>query len=314
MPNTVSQAIPVAPAKRETVSCRVCSASTFTPYLTARGYSIVQCDGCGLRYVNPQPGLEELEQIYAAYDHGDQWRNGEEKFNQGVKRIILHYKRGGSALDVGCGSGNFLRCLRAEGFSVLGVEPSKTGSAYTQSAHGIETFHGTVEAFIASGTNRRFHVVTALNVLEHLKDPASILVQLLQLMRNDGILTLVVPDARLHALLGETRRRLGFSDPFWINTEHHPLVGFDPPHHLCSFDPKTISQLLKRCGFEPVCLRAAPLVFNADRWKNMAKRVLYSLSEALYWLTFRQITLGYSTLLVARKAGGVRIQSETRVG
>jgi SAM-dependent methyltransferase len=252
--------------------------------------------------VNPQPSLKELEQIYAAFDQGDQWRNGEESFNRGVRQAVLRFKKGGSAMDVGSGSGNFLRCLREAGFDVFGVEPSQTGSTYARTVHGIETFNGTVEGFVASGANRDFDVVTILNVLEHLKDPASILRQLRQLLRSGGILVIVVPDARLHALLGGTRRRLGFKDPFWMETERHPLVGFDPPHHLCSFEPRTISQLVKRCGLEPVYLRNAPVIFNDDRWKNVAKRVLYDFSETIYWLTFQQLILGYSTLLVARKA------------
>ena len=296
-----SQATVLAFPEREMVSCRLCSGAPYAPYLNARGYCIVRCDGCGLLYVNPQPSVRELEHIYVAFDQGDQWRKGEEAFNRGVRRVVLRFKKGGSAMDVGSGSGNFLRCLRESGFRVFGVEPSETGSAYAQSVHGIETFNGTVEAFLASGANRDFDVVTILNVLEHLKDPASTLLQLRQLLRSGGILVIVVPDARLHALVGQTRRRLGFRDPFWMETERHPLVGFDPPHHLCSFEPRTISELVKRCGFEPVYLANAPVIFNDDRWKNVAKTVLHTFSEVIYWMTFRRVILGYSTLLVVLK-------------
>lgn len=296
------QATALTIPRRETVSCRVCSATMCTPYFSARGYTIVRCNTCGLRYVNPQPNHEELNRLYASYDDGDQWRNGEERFNRAIRQVVLRYKKEGSALDVGSGSGDFLRCLRDGGFRVFGIEPSQTGSAYARSVHGIETFNGTVEAFVASGASRTFDIVTLLNVLEHLQDPASVLLRSRQVLRSGGILVLVVPDARLHALVGETRRRLGFKDPFWMNAARHPLVGFDPPHHLCSFDPKTVSQLVNRCGFETIDLRNAPAVFNKDRWKNLAKRVLYSSFEALYWLTFRQLVMGYSTLLVARKA------------
>ena len=261
----------------------------------------MQCGSCGLLYVNPQPSLKELEQIYAGFDQGNQWRIGEEGFNRGVRQVVLRHKKGGSALDVGSGSGNFLRCLREAGFQVFGIEPSLTGSTYAQSVHGVETFNGTVEGFVASGAIREFDVVTLLNVLEHLKDPVSILLQLRPLVRSGGILAIVVPDARLHALVGEARRRLGFKDPFLMRPERKPLVGFDPPLHLCSFEPKTITQLVKRCGFEPVYLRNAPLIFNDDRWKNVAKRVLHVLTEALYWLTFRKLIVGYSTLIVASK-------------
>jgi SAM-dependent methyltransferase len=295
------QATALAVAQRETVSCRVCSAAPSTPYLSARGYTIVRCDNCGLRYVNPQPSLKELEQLYATFDQGNQWRIGEEGFNRGVRKVVLRFKKRGSALDLGSGSGNFLRCLREAGFDVFGVEPSLTGSTYARSVHGVETFNGTVEGYVAHGATRDFDVVTLLNVLEHLKDPVNILTQLRPVLRSSGILLIVVPDARLHALVGETRHRFRFRDPFWMESERKPLVGFDPPLHLCSFEPRTISHLVKRCGFEPLYLRNAPLVFNDDRSKNVAKRILHAFTESIYWLTFQQVIVGYSTLLVARK-------------
>src|ERR1700756_4768427 len=101
--------------EREAISCHICSASSYIPYLEARGYTIVRCDQCGLHYVNPQPSLKELEEIYAAFDQGDQWRSGEENFNRGVRNVVLRFKKRGSAVDVGSGSGNFLRCLRNAG-------------------------------------------------------------------------------------------------------------------------------------------------------------------------------------------------------
>jgi SAM-dependent methyltransferase len=296
------QATALAIPQRETVSCRVCSTSHYTPYLSARGYIIVRCVSCGLRYVNPQPSLKELEQLYAAFDQGNQWRFGEEGFNRGVRKVVLRFKKDGLAMDLGSGSGNFLRGLREVGFDVFGVEPSLTGSTYARSVHGVKTFNGTVEEYLAGGATRNFDVVTLLNVLEHLKDPASILGLLRPRLRSAGILVIVVPDARLHALVGETRHRFGFEDPFWMESERKPLVGFDPPLHLCSFEPRTISQLVKSCGFEPVYLRNAPLIFTEDRWKNVAKRILHAFTESIYWLSFRQMTVGYSTLLVARKA------------
>ena len=119
------QATALTIPRRETVSCRVCSATMCTPYFSARGYTIVRCDTCGLRYVSPQPNHEELNRLYASYDDGDQWRNGEERFNRAIRQVVLRYKKEGSALDVGSGSGDFLRCLRDGGFRVFGIEPSQ---------------------------------------------------------------------------------------------------------------------------------------------------------------------------------------------
>jgi SAM-dependent methyltransferase len=286
---------------REPVPCRLCSSTRSQPYLEGRGFTVVRCADCELYYVNPQPSMQELEQVYSTFDSGDQWREGEEHFNRAICRAILRFKRSGTALDVGSGSGNFLRAMRTAGFSVYGVEPSKTGSAYAREQHGIETFNGTIEQFLSSETDRRFDVVSILNVLEHLKDPAGVLGRLHAVLLQAGILAVVVPDARLHAVIGELRKRLGASDPFWMNTQRHPLVGFDPPHHLCSFEPRTIARFVENCGFRVLGVRNAPIVFNQDRWKNATKLVARAFSEVVYRATFANVVFGYSTLLIARK-------------
>jgi len=109
----------------------------------------------------------------------------------------------------------------------------------------------------------------------------------------------VVPDARFYATLGELRKRFGASDPDWMQTERHPLVGFDPPHHLCSFEPRTIRRLIERCGFRTLAVRNAPVVFDQGRWKNVAKVVVRGFSEAVYSATFSRTVFGYLTLTIA---------------
>lgn len=286
---------------RKVVTCRVCTSENHVIYLRARGYSIARCRQCGLWYVNPQPTAEELSEFYAQYDDGEQWRSGEEHFNRGVRRAILRAKRAGAVLDIGCGSGNFLRCMRAAGFSVSGIEPSGTGSEYAREAHGIEIHHGMIEDYLAAHADQRFDVITLLNVLEHLRDPAQILLQLRQALAPNGVIAIVVPDARFHDFLGRLRRGIGFADPYWLNRPTSFLSGFKLPDHLCSFQPRTIKSLLQKCGFHVVALQNAPVVFNARFGRDFSKLLLRWASQVFYYLTFRQLLVGYSTLLLARK-------------
>jgi SAM-dependent methyltransferase len=251
--------------------------------------------------VNPQPSVQELAEIYRSFDSGDQWRRGEEHFNRAVCRAILRFKKSGTALDIGCGSGNFLRAMRKAGFEVYGIEPSETGSAYAREVHGVETFRGTVEEYLDAQGRYRFDVVSILNVIEHVKDPRKVLQGLRLLMREGAVLAVVVPDARLHATIGELRRHLGASDPFWMCTERHPLVGFDPPLHLCSFVPRTIRGLIESCGFRVLAVRNAPVVFNQDRWKNVAKVGARGFSEVIYRATLGRAVFGYTTLVISER-------------
>ncbi|HWY57334.1 MAG TPA: class I SAM-dependent methyltransferase [Terriglobales bacterium] len=289
---------------RATVDCRICGSSSFFPYLQGRGYQIVECLECGLRYINPQPTDRELREFYAGFDLDSTWRgDGEERFDRAMRDFVLQFRRSGSVLDVGSSRGNFLLAMRAAGFSVFGVEPSPKNSEFARSANGIDSYTGTIEEFLAAPTRRPFDVITVLNVIEHVPDPKQVLTGLRELLVSCGLLILAVPDARLHSLIGGTRQKLGFGDPFWMHTRKHPLVGFDPPAHLCSFEPKTISQLTEKCGFQTLGVRNAPVIINQDVWKNVAKILLHGLSECLYLASLGRVVLGYSTMLAARKMG-----------
>ncbi len=296
-----SPTVVAAPSRRTIVACHVCSSKNDTTYIEARGYRIAQCRNCGLWFVNPQPTVEELRQFYASYDDGEQWRNLEEHFNRGVRKAVLQAKQSGTVLDVGCGSGNFLRCMKEAGFSAFGIEPSKSGSEYGREAHGVDIYHGMIDDYLTVNYGRVFDVVTLLNVLEHLTDPAGALSQLGQVLAPDGVLAIVVPDARFHDLVGRLRRFAGVSDPYWIEQPKSFLSGFKLPDHLCSFQPSTIASLLRRCGFRIVTIESAPVVFNAELGRNVTKLLMFWISRALHFFTYRRVVIGYSTLILARK-------------
>jgi SAM-dependent methyltransferase len=251
--------------------------------------------------VNPQPTAEELRVFYSGYDDGDQWRKGEEYFNRGIKKAIKRIKLSGTVLDIGCGSGNFLRCMKEAGFSVSGIEPSASGSQFARTEHGLDIYHGMVEDYLAAHRARRFDVITLLNVLEHLTEPAQTLLRLRQILAPDGLLAIVVPDARFHDLAGKLRRGLGLRDPFWLEKSLPFVSGFKLPDHLCSFQPRTIVSLLQRCGFTVVARRNAPLVLNGSWHRNAAKFLVRNMSQLLYHLTFRRTVCGYSTLVLAKR-------------
>jgi 2-polyprenyl-3-methyl-5-hydroxy-6-metoxy-1,4-benzoquinol methylase len=283
------------------VSCRSCGGRNETTYLLSAGYRIARCEQCGLWYVNPQPTVDELSQFYAMYDDGEQWRSREEDFNRGVRKAILRFASSGSLLDAGCGSGDFLRCMREVGFQVNGIEPSETGCSWARETHGIEVFQGMLEDYLTASNRSTFEVVSLLNVLEHLRDPKEMLMQLRKLIKPNGILAVVVPDARFHDFIGRLRGAVGIADPYWLEQSHSVLSGFKLPDHLSSFQPRTISFLLEQCGFEVLRVQNAPVVLNPNVFRNALKASVRYVGQTLYYLSLRNFTFGYSTLVICKK-------------
>jgi SAM-dependent methyltransferase len=194
-----------------------------------------------------------------------------------------------------------LRCMKEKGFSAFGIEPSGSGSDYARDMHGVDIYHGMIEDYLFVNRGHLFDVITLLNVLEHLTDPVRTLSQLRQVLSSDGVLAIVVPDARFHDLIGRLRRFAGISDPYGIERPKGFLSGFKLPDHLCSFQPRTIASLLKRSGFRAVTMESAPVVINPGFCRSFVKLMVFWASRTLHFLTFRRLLVGYSTLVLARK-------------
>jgi hypothetical protein len=79
------------------------------------------------------------------------------------------------------------------------------------------------------------------------------------------------------------------------------LSGFKLPDHLCSFQPATLTALLRRCGLRVAALQSAPIILNADLKRNLGKLLVRLASQTLYYLSFQRVVVGYSTLVLARK-------------
>lgn len=102
-----------------------------------------------------------------------------------------------SLLDLGCGAGLASEALAANGHDVLGVDASNEAIAAAEahraiavvprpaSAGALSYRSGSAEMLVREG--RRFDAVVALEVIEHVSDPADFLVLLGKLLVPGGI-------------------------------------------------------------------------------------------------------------------------------
>ncbi|MGA9364085.1 MAG: glycosyltransferase [Bacteroidota bacterium] len=266
-------------------------------------------------YADHQPTADELLTFYSDYDEylSTQWEQGEREFNEQVAGVIAGFLQDGTCLDIGCGYGLFLDEMRKLGFGVFGVEQAPGAVRYARK-NGTEVFLGPVEQYFKQHA-QVFRVITILNVLEHTKQPREILRQIYERLEEGGILVICVPDCQVQLILGNVRKLFGIGDPFLIdNSGRLPLAAINPPHHLVSFTPYVLRDILHQLGFTVVDIRHAPVVFNKGKpIRNILKRLAEISSDVLRFVSFSTVHLGYSTLCVAQKPKSKYAVTDARI-
>ena len=127
-------------------------------------------------------------------------------------RTARHPLAGREVLDVGCGAGLLCEPLARMGGAVTGVDAAPENIAVA-AAHaagaGLNIDYRAGE--IGQQKLGQFDMVTSMEVIEHVADPAAFLAQLVARLKPDGLLLLSTPNrtAASRLLLVEAAERLG---------------------------------------------------------------------------------------------------------
>jgi 2-polyprenyl-3-methyl-5-hydroxy-6-metoxy-1,4-benzoquinol methylase len=155
----------------------------------------------------------------------------------------------GKLLDVGCGSGEFLRWMRDLGWDVYGVEPDPAGAEVARGGN-IPVRVGTVQQ--ADFPADEFDLVTLSHVLEHLPDPIATITECRRILKPGGRLVAVTPNTGSRASRRYRRH--------WM--------GCEVPRHLMLFNTDSIREVAARASIKVVavrtCARTARWIFRVS--------------------------------------------------
>jgi SAM-dependent methyltransferase len=240
-------------------TCIVCRAQQAETFLVVKGYSILRCLKCGLRFLSPQPTAGELADLYSKeyFLSPDASKMGYSEYVSDAKnhrrtfrnriRYLPNVSAGARLLDLGAATGFFVEQARLAGWEAQGLEPSQWASEYARSILCQPVITGTLaEANITPGS---FEVVTMWEVVEHLPDPRDVLERVASILRPSGYLALSTPDAGSLVARVTGRRWLG-----WRKV----------PEHLFFFDFRNLRRLLSDIGFSVVSRRYVSITVDAQ--------------------------------------------------
>jgi len=136
----------------------------------------------GFDYESATWGLETV--------HPQEWTIARYRLDE----LLVHLPPRGRVLEIGCGAGRFLRALRLvrPGLALVGADVSRSALAtLSKAAPDIET--RLVETSCLPASNGEFDAVLALDVLEHVDDPAHTLAEIRRVLAPGGVFHLHVP-------------------------------------------------------------------------------------------------------------------------
>jgi len=259
--------------------CELCQGSEFPPFLIGRDrlhgiggeFQLVRCLKCGLVFVNPRPDREEIERFYPRaygphagiagpahshrlsplrrsmytlfYNYPPSYRGNGVLLRTLVLpvkwatvRNMIPFQGEGKILDIGTGSGSFLASMKALGWDPYGVDISPEAVERARSL-GVKMILGEVQD--ASFSDRFFDVITLRAVLEHVHHPVETLQEVHRILKDQGIVYIVVPNIA--------------SLNFWLFGRF--WYALEVPRHLYAYSPNVMRHLATRTGFEVLSTR-----------------------------------------------------------
>lgn len=196
-------------------------------------YRMFCCPDCTVEFSDPMQTAQDDARIAVVYEGRTQcvgqylgWFH-----RQFLQALPAH---GGTLLDIGCGTGDFVAAARRCGYDAMGIDTDREAVQAGKSHYGdLPLFCMRAEDFLGRDP-RRYDVVTFFEVLEHLENPAGFIALVRAHLKAGGWIALSVPnnDSRLSAVYRRLTRFIDY-----------------PPHHLTRWSKQGLTHLVQAHGF-----------------------------------------------------------------
>jgi len=237
-----------------------------------------------------------LERYYESENyisHTDSKKSFIDKVYQIVKKRALHNKLKlinsfqideKSILDIGAGTGNFLKVCSENNWKIFGTEPSQKARNFAQEKNII------LEENISFYEEKKFDVITMWHVLEHVRNLSEYIKQLKSLLKENGRLIIAVPNFKSYDAKHYKQ--------FW--------AAFDVPRHLFHFSQESIQKLFSEVNLDVE--KTLPMKYDAYYVSLLSEKYKTGKSNPMksFWIGFQsnlkaKQTSEYSSLIYVIK-------------
>lgn len=233
-----------APDAWETINCPVCNSpehKVYERFGSELQYTYVKCSKCGMIYQSPRPKYNQhfIDAAYASYyqyaenlqlnDLTEIRESSVGMFKKEIDYISQYDKKKTAVLDIGSGMGTFLYAAKPVYKEAVGLDVSKQMASFVEKHLGVKVF---VQQFESFTYPTKFSLIHMSHVIEHVPDPNLWLRKAKEMLDEDGILVINVPNKfsfsfRLQHLFVKLGLKKQFSDA-WSDPSRTPDHLFEP--------------------------------------------------------------------------------------
>jgi SAM-dependent methyltransferase len=227
--------------------CRACNSGDLYFYYgegNNQQYKYYKCPVCGLVNYDLSLGLDQEQYAEEYIDPRDSQNKVNRYQRQTCEFISRHIYEPGTVLEIGCGNGGLLDCLRTSGWGVKGLELSPLLANSIKEKLNIDV---ELENFMDYSPTQEnlYDLVILRHVFEHLPNPILVLNKLSTLVKEGGYIEMEFPNIEAPELkLKRFFWRLGFR----IRKPDRDRA----PGHANEFSRKSFQYLLDKTGFKLV--------------------------------------------------------------
>jgi len=276
-------------------NCPICAGTEFNAHLSCRDYtvshenfSLKQCVTCQFVFTDPRPDDPSLANYYRSEKYISHTGGSQSlidniylqtrKITLGWKRkLIKKYVSESTLLDVGCGTGEFLKEMQSNGWKISGIEPADKARKSAEGKTKTKIYSALSEI-----KEKDFNVITLWHVLEHLPDPNQALHQLHHLLNETGTIFIAVPNLKSYDA--------NYYQSYW--------AAYDVPRHLWHFDQQSMKTILEKNGLQLV--NTMPMRLDSFYVSLLSESYKHPKTPKFVHL-IRAILLGLKSNFTARK-------------
>ncbi len=264
-------------------TCPICAGTTFQSEfectdqtVSKEKFQLVKCLSCSFLITNPRPDQNSIDKYYDSPDyisHSSRSSSLQDKIYFKARQYSLTKKRNliekystrGNILDIGCGTGEFLKQMLQHSWSSTGSEPNAKAQSIAREK-GITIFSD-----ISEITEKKFHAITLWHVLEHIHSLNEAIEKIKDLIEPDGTIFIAVPNHKSN------------------DAQHYKeyWAAYDVPRHLWHFDQATMNAFLKKHQLHlvktvPMKLDSFYVSLLSEAYQNLTEPKLIQMIKAFF--------------------------------